>query len=777
MNKNYRKQSFIIDDIKNLVREKGYIYALCMILFEDSHIIVEELNSVNYHNRLCKNEISLLLGFLIQNKIGLAPPENPKILLALKAKTYELFEELHWSLNNPLYDKMREALISNDLQTEFPTFKELHAGDNTFIEPIFYANDGVYDFQFLYYLESKYKYDKEWLKENRDFEFDKTISIVLKIRDIAKKRLEKVDFFSLKEKEPELKKIARKAFNGSTLDFETEFKEYLGAMEFYQFASLFFDRQKDDFKFPLQEIYEQGWESFYKNVIELFVIRKSDFDERENFNSFSNNFSLVPGKDTNNQFNNVGDFNEFTARPLIQLDDDRFFFPITYSIFESVYECPYYWMTTDKAYLDSLGTHRGDTGEEIIYKLLSNVFSESRTFCSIKIESRKGLDDTDIDVLCVLGSKALCVQVKSKKLTQTTKQGSYNTLLKDFKGAVQDAYNQGIVCRRKILENKAKFYDSNGNDFKLPHGIDEVYIMGVTSENFPALTHQSNILLEKENTDPNAIFMSLFDLEVVCHYLNNPYDFLYYIRQRIVLSEQIIADNELDFLSYHLQNKLMIEDRMAQLIIDSSFGADIDRDYYPLKMGINVGDKNNRIKQRWKNSEFEELCNCISLASYPTVTDVIFSLYDWDGETRTEIVKQIKACKQETRKDGKQHDRTIISNIYNGQRSGLTYYSFGLDDIEFQKIKWFYHCRVRKYQSKSDSWIGLASIYESNQLVDLIEFDNQCWKYDEDEEQLTKEILPQSSKYREKCFRTKTQRNQPCPCGSGLKYKKCCGSF
>lgn len=770
-----RDQFQIIDDIRNLVREKGFIYTLCMILFEDNHIIIEELNSVNYHDRLNKNEISLLLGYLIQNKIDLTPPEDPRFLLELKSKTYELFEELHWSLNNPLLNKMREAMTSKTSQSEYPSFKELHSGDKTFIEPIFYANDGAYDFQFLNYLKVKYKYDEEWLKEKRNFDFDKTIAIVQKIRDISTKRCEKTNFFSLKEKEPELRKLAKKRFKGTKSDFETEYEEYKGIMEFFQFSSLFLDSTEEDIKFSPEHIYEQGWESFYKNIIELFVIRKSDIDENLNFDAFTNNFSLIPSKETNKQFNNVGDFNEFTACPLIKLDDERYFSPITYSIYEAVYECPYYWMTNDKNYLDLLGKHRGNTGEEISYGILSKVFGTSNTFRSIKIETHKGFDDTDIDVLCILGSKAICVQVKSKKLTQTTKQGNYKTLLKDFKGAVQDAYNQGLICRKKILENKARFYDSNGNDFKLPSGIDEVYIMGITSENFPALTHQSHILLEKNATDPNALFMSFFDLEVVAHYLNNPYDFLYYINQRIALAEQIIAENELLFLSYHLQKKLALDNGISYLVVDSSLGGDIDRDYYPLKMGLKVSDKNNRIKQRWRSIEFEELCNSISQIDAPYVTDIIFSLFDWDGKTREDIVKYITNCKQETKKDGKQHDRTLVSDLYGGNRSGLTFHSFGFNDIGFQKDKWIYHCRARKYRSKANSWIGLASIPESKQMVDFVVYNNQPWKYDKEEEQLTKDLLPSTPHNIRNKYGAKPQRNEPCPCGSGKKYKKCCG--
>jgi len=36
----------LIRDIKNLISAKGYIYALCMILFEDFHIDPEKLQEI-----------------------------------------------------------------------------------------------------------------------------------------------------------------------------------------------------------------------------------------------------------------------------------------------------------------------------------------------------------------------------------------------------------------------------------------------------------------------------------------------------------------------------------------------------------------------------------------------------------------------------------------------------------------------------------------------------------------------------------------------------------
>ena len=50
-----------------------------------------------------------------------------------------------------------------------------------FIDPIFYSGDGIYDFQYLEYLDKKYKYDEKWLNEKTNFYFDEVIEIANKI--------------------------------------------------------------------------------------------------------------------------------------------------------------------------------------------------------------------------------------------------------------------------------------------------------------------------------------------------------------------------------------------------------------------------------------------------------------------------------------------------------------------------------------------------------------------------------------------------------------------
>ncbi|MGN6603440.1 MAG: SEC-C metal-binding domain-containing protein [Ginsengibacter sp.] len=769
-----RDSKDILDDIKELVNSKGYIYALCLIIMEDFHFNVEQMHEINYWNRLNKNEISLLLGFLIQNSISLEKPNSPFDLIDLKKNTNSLMEELHRSLNKSMYERFRN-LIETIPSANQPSKLEFFGGEKSFIEPIFYSGDGIYDFQYLEYLERKYKYDEEWLRENRNFRFNETIEITLRIKQLHQEKIKKVSFLGLKDDKQKIIKEIKKDKSISKNSQSKNIDEYFSLMEFYQFRELFETEKHIENGFTKEEILERGWNSFYKGLLDLFCISPDDFNEEINISSFLTNFSIpANSKGLNIQFKNIGDFNLFTAKPIIQLDSKRYFVPIIFSVFEAVYEGPYYWMLEDKKYHDKLAHNRGKVGEVIVYELLEKVFGAKRVFKSIRIESRKGHDDTDIDILCLLGSKALCVQVKSKKLTQLSRKGNFEQLQKDFKGAVQDAYKQGVICRERIIEKSATFYDSTGNTIELSEEIDEVYILGVTTENYPALAHQTSILLDKNNNSPHPLFLTIFDLELVLFYLDNPYDFLYYVRQRIELMEYFHANEEIHYLGYHLTNKLWRDTKADFIQIDTSLGQLIDRNYYPFKLGIETSSTGDRIRSRWKNEDFEILCKQLDDLNTPKVTDVIFHLLDWSEQSRDNLINHIKKVKALTDDDNSSHNFSLMAGP---ERStfGLTYISWGNYNSEELMKRLLIHSRARKYKSKADYWIGIGCLKNSPRFVDGIVFNDTKWSYNELLEDEIKDMFEGKNKGTRIKLGKKIGRNEPCLCGSRKKYKHCCG--
>ncbi len=765
-----RKTNFVINDIKEFVKKKGFIYALCMVLAEDFVVDAENIQNINIRDRVSNNEALLLLWFMIQGDLNFSTPDSPQDLIELKKEIYSLLEELHNSFSIPFIKRIEEWINNWFQKDNYQKHKkDFFWNWEMLIEPIFYAGSWVYDFQYLEYLEKKYKYDKEWLLAKKGFEIEQSIKIVNKIKDILHNNLKKVNFQWLKERLPNIIEKMQKKYPNQ--DLQKEANQILPMLEIHQYVALFFESINEQNWLDSDNMRDEWWKSFYKWLIDLFVIKKSDFDHTFNIIPFLENFSITLGKGDNALFQNIWNFNILKSKPIIQLDAERYFVPITFILFEAIYESPYYWMIPDKAYWDEACKNRWIVWEEITYDFLVKVFWKGNTFKSVKIKQKKSetitdVDITDIDVLCILWSKALCVQVKSQKLTEISRTWDDEQLKKDFYKAVQHAYNQWLLSRQSILDKNSKLIDEDWQEIILSEKINEVYIIWVTTENYPSLNHQANILLEKKEVDQNAIFLSIFDLELLVHYLKDPYDFLYYIRQRIDLVDYFNADEEIVFLWFHLENKLWVDEKYNMCAIDNQFWNIIDRNYYPYKVWLKISDKGDTIKNRWKNNNFEKLFDEIKEIKSEYITDIIFHLLDLSWEWRDNFIEYIIKIKNQTLIDWKGHN-FIIQDV------NITYVSLETNNQEELKKQVISFSEKHKYQNKSNIWIWFWSLVDSKKIIDMVYFHKEEFFYDEKLEKLFGEKWNNNQLINMKTWK-KLNRSSPCPCWSWKKFKRCC---
>ena len=571
----------------------------------------------------------------------------------------------------------------------------------------------------------------------------------------------------------ELQKTLKKDIKGKNKDKKLE--EILTKMEFMQFYSLF-PSVPDDSKLSEHEkekLWKSSWIKFYDNLLDLIILDRGRLSKIEGIDNYLLNFGLER-KECNDSFKTIGDFNIINSKPIIQLSNDKWFLPIFYLLSEAVYETPYYWMCEDNEYKATALHNRGKVGEEIVCNLLRPVFGSNNVFPSVKIKKTKEKTVTDIDVLCIIGNKALCVQVKSKKMTISARKGEVNALVRDFKGAFQNAYEQGLTCCDYIKSKECTFLDENGNKLTIPEYIKDVYILCVTTENYPAIPYCSFVLLDKKDTNPNPLFLSVFDLELLAHYLKKPFDFMYYIRQRTLLMDYFWADEEIVFLGYHLMNKLWRDPQYHRMSLDTDFANAIDRNYYPYKLGLldKLPIETDDIANSWHNTEFEQLCDELISQNIPGTIDIIFALLDLDGKSRDNLLKYIKHTKQKTQEDRGVHSFTMPID----RQFGISYVSINTMSEDDLESKTSVYAHIRKYISKANSWLGLGSYPFSPHIIDCFYYDANPWEYNEEDEQACDDFRSRhNTKIRSINRYQRIGRNDPCPCGSGLKYKKCCG--
>jgi hypothetical protein len=697
----------ITNRIKALTREPGYIYTLALILLRDLFLSPEEIADINPREHLNFQEITFLVGLLVKHATDFTVPTEDESSRRFDL-TYQLFEELHRKHHEPFLEELAR-LVKNGRGTETPTenYRRIFGSGTTMTEPIFYSASGAYDFQYLELAVEKYRKDASWIRQH--------IGV-----DVG-----------------EMAKIARE----------------LKSLHEHRFNALFSSPPGD---FP--EMCEAG--------LSVFCFGEKDLQQfGPTAKPFLAAFSLTPGA-VNAQLELPGQYNQLQSKPLIHLSDGRYFLPIGFNLSEAIYESPFFWMIADPSYVGAALLNRGKFAETATAELMRNVFGASNVYRDVEVRERKGHAITDIDVLAVVGNKAVIAQVKSKRLTELAKLGDEKRLVADFELAVQDAYDQGLLCRKALIDHKNKLF-ADGNEIHLTETIDEAYVLCVTVDHYPAVTHQVDVYLKKKPGDPFPIALSIFDLDVLAFYLRDPFEFAYYLRQRVALSDYFKADSEMTLLGRHLKQKLFKSGNANKEMLDNSYAQLVDANFQVVRGSVPRTDAADKLRSQWKNDEFQKLVDQVKAAGEPRFTDVVFVLYDLAGKGADDLIQLLKLTKRKAAADHRSHDARLLLS---GTRSGITILSEPSSPVVLRK-KLLPLAEIAKYKSKADVWLALGSVATSNRLVDAMAFAKYEWRDDPELERLAahlrgKMVTPSGGKI---------GRNQPCPCDSGKKFKHCCG--
>ncbi len=188
-----------------------------------------------------------------------------------------------------------------------------------------------------------------------------------------------------------------------------------------------------------------------------------------------------------------------------------------------------------------------------------------------------------------------------------------------------------------------------------------------------------------------------------------------------------------------------------------------------------MSDDGDTIKNRWKNEDFNQLCEQLKNIDQAKITDIVFHLLDRSGNARKNLVDLIIKTKQKTLNDGKTHNFSMPPDDSYSPRVGVTYSSLSSDNAEELGKNLLTLCLVEKYKNKGDVWIGFGSLKNSYDMIDVVAFNDQKWEYNEELEKMSKIMLEGKGQGRYIRIGKKIGRNEKCSCGSGLKYKRCCG--
>ena len=711
-----KSEQQIFEELTTLCQSKGYLHVVAFFSFRDNLVGYEdELKGSDYAklfswDRLIRTEISTLIGLMAQKPIDISIPA-PEVFREMASRSEILLKELHEAMTEPFKQIFKAALEDPKRENPFANAEALR-------EPIFYGAESAYSFQYRDFAPQKYSRDEEWLQNNKGFSADEGRKVVLAILNhLNEKALTVLQG---------LKTLAPEAWT---------------VLPAFEFSS---NDLVDGAGLDLEKV---------SKILDAF--------------SFPN--------DGNPTFTSLNEFNSTNAYPLLKIDDSRYINIQYVALTEALYDTPFYWMGGDNAYKAEAMANRGIFTEEFSAKRLERVFGADKIYRNVDIWESKGKKSGEIDVLVLYADRAIVVQAKSKKLTLVARKGNDLQLKNDFKSAVQDACNQAMACS-SLIATGAIFTDSTGNQIELPKTINKIHPICVVSDHYPALSFQAQQFLKFASTEriERPLVCDVFWLDVVTEMLDSPLRLLSYLQLRVMAGDNVLMSHEVVALGYHLKKNLWLGDYNL-IHLHDDFSADLDVAMAVRREGV-AGERTPRgILTQLKNLRIGKIVAEIERRSEPALIGLGLELLQLSEGAARDISEAIDKIAEITAKDGREHDVTVALGK---EKSGLTIHCNSLpDDVAYKKLR--AHCELRKYSTKAQTWHGVV-VRAGDVALRLGLMLDYPWKKDDGlEKKLEGMPKPISAKKLPEAIRKlqprkKRGRNEPCPCGSGLKYKKCC---
>jgi len=324
-------------------------------------------------------------------------------------------------------------------------------------------------------------------------------------------------------------------------------------------------------------------------------------------------------------------------------------------------------------------------------------------------------------------------------------------------------------------DTKYALRDGSSKEIVIPMPIKDVYVLCVVSDHYPALSFQARQFLKFPSihgVSPPFV-LDVFTLDAMTEMLETPLQLLSYVDRRTKYSGKLMASHELTILSYHLKQNLWLSEEHDMVMLHDDITTDLDLAMLARREGIPAKRTPDGILTRFAATALGRFVEEIEARPDPGTIDLGFMLLTLGEKTVVEVSKGIEDLARRGRADGKCHDLTI------GLGKGGTGFTVHCnnDPIEIAGPALQRHCHARKYTEHAQTWFGVCVRPSDAALRFGLNLD-YAWERNAEMDALTGSMakpgeLSALLKHSATGAR-KIGRNEPCPCGSGKKYKKCC---
>ena len=472
------------------------------------------------------------------------------------------------------------------------------------------------------------------------------------------------------------------------------------------------------------------------------------------------------------RLSSASDFNIVTAQPILRLPNSRYVLFQFYLVFESLYVSPAYWMQSDPGYRDTAAQNRGAAAETLTANMMERVFGSGHVHRNVLVyQGQHQLGE--IDVLAVHGDRAVTIETKSKRLTISARQGQRAAIENDFAKTIQQAYDQVYRCSNAILDPQTRLLNGDGSTVALRCQPTEVYPVCVSAEHYPALSFQvRHFLVTQHSKNVRApLILDVFSLDTVTEFLSSPLRFLSYLDLRALHGDRVQGTTELSLLSLHLHQNLWPMIEGGATLVQDDMCAAVDAAMNTRRLGAPGPETPPGVLTLLRGTPIGEILDALDEYPASATIDLGLSILKGNGASLQRANSHIAGVLDRATDEMTLRHATICSP---GESVGLTVQCVPpmlTGDMALLGGS----CQRHKYKMHVDKWVGIEM--RRGFLVAHVLPLHYPWVPDPALDQANR-VMDERAHLVETAASgvlRKIGRNDPCPCGSGKKFKRCCG--
>ncbi len=714
----YRPEGEVLADLEEVCCRPGFAHTLAYLCWRenffgyDEKLLPEDLSHFSNEEQLVRSEVSLLARLMVSAPLDLTLPPPSETQRQID-DVESLLKELHHTLSIPMFERLSGTMQGESLSDASSTHGK------TYREPIFYAAEAAYDFQYWDFAAQRYRDDGDWLLAEHGYAPTDVPAFCRAVSTLQTNEITRL----------------RSSFTPEALDDLS----LLSAFRFtpQQIAGVCC--------VPIERV---------RSLVTAFSLEELPLEGR---------------------YSEIGAWNQLSSYPIILLNDGSFLLFQLYSLAESSYETPFFWMQQDRDYKNAAAKNRGRFTERLSANRLASVFGTAHVHQNVTLYDKRGKTAGEIDVLVTLGDRAIVLQAKSKKLTEAARKGSDEAIQRDLQKAVQDAYDQGFACAQHLLAKDCQLRDGQDAPLEITRDFTEVFLLCVVADYFPGLPHFTDefVSLHEHDVIRSPYIIDVFFLDVACELLESPLYFLSFLNRRAKFARTVQSVSEYAVLGFHLSQNLWFKDNLDRVDLGQEFSAPVDAAMLGRRAGVPADQVPSGILTNFNGTLFGSLIQQIGELREGRVLDLGFLLLEASSETAEQVSQAIDAIFSRANASGGVHDFSIAL-----KNSGVTLHC-GFSSATKIRERLEAHCKLAKYRSKAATWFGIALSPVNRGEMVLAMGLHDPWVYDLGMDRAVRAFGTKGSRKLKiespgQRRRQKIGVNEPCPCGSGKKYKKCC---